>query len=823
MTYSFNIDYRAEYGDVLLLLVDGDAALRMSCSDGHTWTAEVSRRTTAPLTYHYAVEREGHIIRREWCASRHHTPRVPLRGKRTVLYDRWQSMPEDTYLYSSAFTECWNRRALSPTDAAGAVTIRVRAPQLRGAWRLALAGLDGDWQPQHAVHMAEEDRGVWTATITPAAQQLEFKFIAIECGAASCDVAQPLWETSGNRHITLPALGRTENVCYELDQAFFAIPDERVAGTLVPLFSLRTKGSYGVGDFGDLVALLDFAAATGQRLVQLLPINDTTATGTWRDSYPYSCVSTCALHPQYIDLRQLPALHDEAARDRFIALQHTLNAKPVVDYEAVNRAKGEYLALLFKQEGRAVLGSKAFKTWFEAEQQWLVPYARWCTLRDLYGTPDCSQWRAHTSWDERERPALCDPRTAVFKKAALVYYTQYVAAMQMQAAHRHARQLGIVLKGDIPIGAARHGSDAWQCPQYFNLDSQTGAPPDDFAAAGQTWGFPTYNWDALIADDCQWWVRRFQNMAKYFDAYRIDHVLGFFRIWEIPAAASNGLMGHFAPALPMTRQEIESFGFRMAKADAVIAGADDLSNEDVLFIRDRREPTLLHPRIAAQTTHAYATLTPDQQQAYNALYDHYCYHRHNGFWKREALKRLPPVVNATSMLCCAEDLGMVPACVAPVMNALRILSLEIQTMPKGSGRFGDVWHYPYRSVTVITSHDMAPLRQWWDEDRERTDDYWHTVLGRDGAAPHPMPASVAEQVVMMHLRCPAMVCVIAVQDWLATCDRLRLPDPNAERVNVPANPNHYWCYRMHLNIDDLARDQAFVAAIKGMVAEAGRV
>ncbi|MBO4786527.1 MAG: 4-alpha-glucanotransferase, partial [Prevotella sp.] len=523
--------------------------------------------------------------------------------------------------------------------------------------------------------------------------------------------------------------------------------------------------SFGVGDFGDLRKMIDWVSKTNQRVLQVLPINDTTTTKTWTDSYPYSCISIFALHPQYTDFRQLPKLNDEKERKRFEALRKELNALPQIDYERVNAAKQEYLHLLFEQEGKAMLSSAEFKAFFKEEEQWLVPYAQYSMLRDKNGTADFSTWKDHTSWNEEDRKALANPRNKAFKDVAYFYFIQFILNQQMSGAHEYARSKGVVLKGDIPIGVNRTGCDVWQEPRYFNLNGQAGAPPDDFSVNGQNWGFPTYNWDAMLADGCQWWVRRFQNMAKYFDAYRIDHVLGFFRIWEIPVESVHGLLGHFSPSLGMTREEIEAYGLHWQEdlflnpfiTDWVLdrvfhEDADRIRNEfvepigdnryrmkpqydtqrkiekwyeetkaaeatqyysmplesirdglyalisDVLFVRDHKDENRFHPRISVQFDFIYESLFDSDKFLFNKLYNDYYYRRNNQFWYREAMKKLPLLVQATRMLVCAEDLGMVPDCVPWVMNELRILSLELQSMPKDpSVRFGHLSQNPYRS------------------------------------------------------------------------------------------------------------------------------
>lgn len=692
-----------------------------------------------------------------------------------------------------------------------------------------------------------------------------------------------MWETCDNRTLKLDVMAAGDVCVIEEDQSFFAMCNRRLSGTLVPLFSLRTEGSFGIGDFGDLAAMVDFVADTGQRVLQLLPINDTTTTRRWTDSYPYSCISIFALNPIYVDLRQLPPLADAKQQAEFEALRQELNALPAVDYERVIRAKEQYMRLMYEQESERTMRSAAFKKFFRDNEYWLVPYAQYSYLRDAYGTADFNAWPSHREWTEAERGQLSNPRTKAYKKLAFFYYLQFVLDQQMSAAHEHAMARGVILKGDIPIGVDRTGCDVWFEPQYFNLDGQAGAPPDAFSVNRQNWGFPTYNWDRMLADGCQWWVRRFRNMAKYFDAYRIDHVLGFFRIWDIPVDCVHGLLGQFSPALPMTKAEIGSYGFEFdeerhtrpfinkwvlerifgeraldvaekylqpiaedgtfsmrpeydteRKVQAAFAGKNSAADtalrdglykliENVLFVRDRKRNYLYHPRITAHLTFAYAALGDDDKQRFNRLYDDYYYRRNSMFWYREAMKKLPRLVQATRMLVCAEDLGMVPESVDWVMKDLRILSLNVQTMPKEYGvRFADLSKYPYRSVCLFSSHDMPTLRLWWDEDKEVAQDYYESVLYHTGAAPHPLPGWLAREIIVRQMQTPSMLCIVQLQDWLATDERIRQADPTGERVNVPANPFHYWRYRMPMTIESLKADRDFVNSIKDIVDETGR-
>ena len=890
MIFHFNIDYKTVYGEELVLNIgiDGKNTLcKMGTVDGNRWSCDLEVTPKGKhCSYYYSVMRDGVCCKTEWQVVKHQLNCTAERASDYTLYDHWHDIPEDSYLYSSAFTDCINHQEPAKVKSnAFAKTIRlvVRAPQLRDGERLAIVGSDpalGAWGVERAIPMVQQSYNEWAIDINVealAVNYLEYKFVAVNAKKEAC-----YWETGYNRNLEIPEMKGGALISYELNQSFLERWNRKLAGTLVPVFSLRSKKSAGIGDFGDLKSMIDLVAKTGQKVLQLLPINDTTITHTWTDSYPYSCISIFAIHPQYANLHALPELRDAKKRAEAEKTRAELNALPQIDYEKVNDFKLSYLRQIFSQEGEKMMKSAEFKVFFQETEQWLVPYAQYSYLRDKNGTADFSKWPDHNTWDEGERKTLSDSRTKAYKEVEFFYFLQFILNQQMQEAHEHAKAKGVILKGDIPIGVNRYGCDVWMEPKYFNLNGQAGAPPDDFSVNGQNWGFPTYNWEEMLKDDCQWWVRRFQNMAKFFDAYRIDHVLGFFRIWEIPIDSVHGLLGQFAPALGMTAQEIQSYGLNFQedrftrpfitdwvlnrmfheradevrekyldrldderyqmkpevntqkKVEALFEGVTEQKDiwlrdglyaliSDVLFVRDHRQPGLFHPRISAQFDFIFESLYDNDKQAFNRLYNDYFYRRNNLYWYGEAMKKLPKLVQATRMLVCAEDLGMVPDCVPWVMNELKILSLELQSMPKDpSVKFGHLSRNPYRSVCTISSHDMPTLRQWWDENIQRTQEYYNTMLYRQGPAPHPLPGWLAKDIISRHLTSPSMLCILSIQDWLAIDENLRLADANAERINIPANPKHYWRYRMHLNIEDLAKDAAFMNQVTELISQAGR-
>ena len=899
MKLRFEIEYRTLWGEELRLQLwmvgknNRKTAVdeyRLQTEDGVMWKGEMELDVLQPpkgdvvaLEYQYAMWRDGVLVWTEWEVAPH---RVVLDGitNQYVLSDKWRPIPEDLPLFSSAYTECVGAQAddnaAIDTLYSSTLQLRVVEPRLKkGEW-LAVCGSTpqlGDWN--RAKRMALINLQEWALNIDADMlfDEAEYKYVVVDSENRILR-----WENGQNRRIRCPKLNPREIWIKTDNQVMLSGDSWKVAGVVIPVFSLRSTRSYGVGDFGDLKLLIQWAVQTKMHAIQILPINDTTTMGSWQDSYPYNAISVFALHPLYCDLNALPQLEDRMAMEKFMMKQQKMNSMKEMDYEKVISVKMDYLRRVYAQEGKEILESEGFKAFFEGNKDWLIPYAAFSYLRDLYQTAEFARWPQYSIYNKKDIEQLVAKGGEAYEGVAFFYYVQYQLHLQLKDVRDAARKEGIIIKGDIPIGISRTSVEAWSEPHLFNLDGQAGAPPDDFSKNGQNWGFPTYNWEAMAQDGYRWWIRRFQNMAEYFDAYRIDHVLGFFRIWDIPLHSVHGLLGQFSPSLPMTVEEIESYGMRFnpelmtrpyiadwtlerifgyradlvksiylqprtdgrydlkdeyasqRKIEAAFAGKtdeDSIQLRDglydlascVLFVPDRRRPDMYHPRIAAQKDFIYQSLLQHEREAFDRLYNDYYYKRHNKFWYDEAMRKLPALTQCTRMLVCAEDLGMVPESVGWVMNDLRILSLEIQTMPKSPYlQFGHLWENPYRSVATISTHDMPPLRMWWDEDPERAQQFYNNALYKDGTAPHPAPGWLCEEIVSAHLFCPSALTLLSLQDWLSMDETLRLPDPNGERINIPARPRHYWRWRMHLTIEQLIYATQYNTRVREMIENSGR-
>lgn len=895
MKIQFNIHYKTEWGQSLYLLINpvsvdsSDLSFNdgfiMRCNEKSEWSTEVSIGETDSVLYQYAILNQDKSLQFEYGGIRKID--FPESKDFVTVYDNWRASYGDSPFATAAFSDCFFKRspleALSPTPK-GNVVLRVNCPQMEPDRHFAIVGNQdvlGNWDVARKVRLDESNYPVWSVALDAAkiTFPLEYKYLIVD--TKTDEVLA--WGGGPNRLL----MGADPNSLTVVNDEHFirTIPSWKGAGVAIPVFSLRSESGFGIGEFDDLKKMVDWARKTGQRIIQTLPINDTILYHTNYDSYPYNAVSVYALHPIYLHLESLGKLKTKKQKDYFQAKKTELNAQTFSDYQNVMNAKWEFFKLIYPQESPAVFASDDYKVFFEANKEWLVPYAAFSYLRDLNGTPEFGKWPDFGIYNQAEIEALSSPDLAHYDDIAIFFFLQYHLHKQLTAVHDYARANGIAIKGDIPIGVSPRSVDAWVEPELFNANGQAGAPPDDFSATGQNWGFPTYNWELMAKDGYQWWKKRFQKLSEYFDAYRIDHILGFFRIWEIPIDAVWGLTGSFCPALPFTRSELESrgvwmdenrflkpylkehvlyatfgkytddvireylltdgwqnykfkpeydtqkkiekhfasLGYNFGNKEVLIRDGLYMLHCEVLFVRDSREPDKFHPRISMHSSATFRDLPENTRRLLDKLYVDYFYHRHTEFWKQQALNKLPALISATNMLVCGEDLGMVPDSVPDVMNELEIISLEIQRMPKKPNtEFAMPSDAPYRSVCTTSTHDMNPIRAWWEEDPVLTQRFYNKALGLQGPAPATCESWIAERIVEQHLQSQAMLIILPWQDWMALESTLCLEHPFAERINVPSNPRNFWCYRMHMTLEQLLKEKEFNNKITAMIKEAGR-
>jgi 4-alpha-glucanotransferase len=864
------------------------AAIPLNYVNGEFWHCSLvlSGPPAAPVHYHYILKGEDGSLTEEWGDDKF--IEAPAEGiEELQVIDTWNYSGE----YENVFFTQPFRTVLLPKHKTkrqkikGAVThvFRVKAPLLTADEQVCLLGNAvalRDWDQADPLLLSQEgDWWVLALPIPPESFPIEYKY-----GVYNKREKQFVrFETGANRH--LPGDARPNKISI-LHDGFLHLPNAsfRAAGVSVPVFSLRSKRSLGVGEFSDLRGLIDWAVKCGLRLVQILPVNDTTASHTWVDSYPYAAISAFALHPLYFNLATCAGKKYAELLKPLNKIQKELNDLPEVDYEQVMKVKTLTIKELYELQKEEFQQDPAFLTFFEQNRNWLVPYAVFCYLRDKYGTPDFSRWTIHSRYEEEAVRKFAMPGTSHYEAIALQYFIQFHLHLQLRDAVDYAHENGVILKGDIPIGIFRYSCDAWVEPRLYHMDLQAGAPPDNFAIKGQNWGFPTYNWEEMRKDGYEWWKRRFAQMSNYFDGFRIDHILGFFRIWSIPMDVVEGILGHFAPAIPVHLVEFQqrNIGFdylRYTKPfinEAVLwelLGPDgeyvkdhylepvgngffilkegydtqrniaacfskleatpftekirsalfDLVSNVILLEVEGSQGKQFHFRISMENTSSFRYLEWHVQQQLKDLYVNYFYVRQENFWEHEAMSKLPALKRATNMLVFGEDLGMVPRSVPDVMRRLGILSLEVQRMPKNPAReFFHPSEAPYLSVVTPSTHDMSTIRGWWEEDAVKTQRFFNQELGQWGEAPRFCEPWINKAIVLQHLHSPAQWAIFQLQDIMGMSEQIRRENPHDERINIPANPHHYWRYRMHLTVEELSKEKDFNHGLRQEVEASGR-
>ena len=805
-----------------------------------------------------------------------------LTASKITVYDTWNhaGQYENAY-FTAAFADVL-LKGKPVKDAALQITVnpthefRVKAPLLNQHEVICIGGSGAalhEWDKENVLLLGKEDNW-WTIQLdlSAAVFPLEYKY-----GIYNSSSKKFISFEDGNNRLLLNEDGKDSFTILHDGFAKLSKLNWKGAGVAIPVFSLRSKNSFGTGEFTDLKLLVDWAKATGLKMIQLLPVNDTTATYSWKDSYPYSAISAFALHPLLLNIEVVAGKEHAGIITALASKQKQLNKLDKVNYEEVIKIKMDAIKKLYGLQKESFKDDLNYITFFELNRHWLEPYAAFSYLRDKYKTADFSTWKTNPVYDESVIQELVSPVQKHYNEIAIHYFTQYHLHLQLKEATEYAHKNGIIIKGDIPIGICRDSADAWVEPGLYHMDEQAGAPPDAFTAKGQNWGFPTYDWEAMQKDNFSWWQKRFDQMSNYFDAFRIDHILGFFRIWSIPVHAVEGILGRFMPALPVhinelfsknilfersrytepyvtdsilsnifedkkdevkktfftglrlkekfnTQRKVEAW-FKTEKTfdDTIKQGLYDVIANVISFEVEDSNGQEFHFRISMHDTSSFKALDKHSQKELSAIYLDYFYHRQDELWKKEALKKMPGLKRSTDMLVCGEDLGMVPHCVPEVMEQLAILSLEIQRMPKKTGtEFFHPNDAPYLSVVSPSTHDMSTVRAWWEEDRSKTKHFYNHLMGQTGEPPVYCEAWINKEIILQHLYSPAMWSIFQLQDLMGMDADIRREDPREERINNPAVASYYWNYRMHISLEDLLKEKEFTAELRDCVEKSGR-
>lgn len=796
----------------------------------HRWEGECDLNVGEEI--HYKYNHEGNLPDRVFTINSHNN------GELLVFYDELNSRPE-TFAVTSAFRrvffpELGHRPAMDlvPTpnrEEVGSTLIHFDL----NCWRIArgqhiriCGGIPqlGNWEPSKSTSSM-------SVAVYPSQLPFEYKFVLVtDSSDASGSGSTMVWESGPNRRFDCDAVRRQPVAAVRVDAGVFHWPAHvrpwRAAGAAVPVFSLRSDTSCGTGEFPDISKFARFCKACGMKIVQILPVNETAT------SYPYSCLSVFALHPMYINLDQV--LEDESmvAHSRLAELQEQL-ARKRKELEALEELEFDSV-LEFKLKFLGELHAHRTGGPSEAETQFVRENAGWL------------------------------PGYVRFRGLApgFVEFCQYHAHRQLSGASRECEALGVCLKGDLPIGVSRDSCDVWEHPELFHVETCSGAPPDYFSKIGQNWDFPTYNWPEHVATGYAWWRSRFHALARYFHAIRIDHVLGIFRIWTIPRGDVTGMRGRFVPSIPIYKAQLEAAGiwdverlitpefeewevppqyvsmyFEVCKSGKLRFKPEYTQESqvppelyeymsDVILLpaMDEKQTDVFWPRFDFQNTRCFSKLPWEWQRTLDEMRkQHFFGSAQNELWRDTGMRRLQMLVNASDMLLCAEDLGLIPDCVPEVLSKLDILCLKIQRMPRETWVEFDHPHtYPYLCVCSPSTHDMSTVRGWWEEDRPRTQRFYETVMGCTGPAPLFAEPWVVRRILSGLLHSNAMLAVFPIQDWLGCNGSVRRENPFVEQINFPSNPRHRWSMRLHLTVEAMLHNYEFIEELKSLISESGR-
>ncbi|WP_300690587.1 4-alpha-glucanotransferase [Chryseobacterium sp.] len=883
MKLYFNVGYIVKAGENIELAIGGEGTVAhihtMFYAENGLWKCEVDYFSKSVSYKYRVVDEKGNVIREEFV--QHHL-NFPHNYKEFVIFDEWnnKNFPENylnnKILYNKLHGFVSEREIVLKKHTH---LFRIEAPIYNSDWRIVLFGNTaslGGWDYDKAIPLTQTDFGLWEVSVEiPENEWIQFKYCIYDIKQKRViDV-----ETGENRFTTANPLSDVLQIVSNHYFRFKGYQMYHDAGVAVPVFSLRSEDGFGVGEFADIKKLADWTKETNLGIIQILPINDTTANYSWTDSYPYAAVSVYALHPQYISLETLDYSLPKELVDCYLVEKEALNALDLVDYEKVITSKWKYLTAVFNTQKDKIYKDRNFKKFIKDNEYWLVPYAAFCVLRDKYKTPNFNDWKTHKKYIAGKISLFFTTKSKDYDLSMLHAWVQYQLHIQLKDAVDYAHSLGISLKGDLPIGIYRYSVEAWTEPELFGMDFQAGAPPDQFTELGQNWEFPTYNWEAMKNDDYKWWKNRFKALEQYFDAMRIDHILGFFRIWRMPISAVQGILGYFYPAVPITLDEFKALKipfdfdryckpfinneilwdyfekdsgkvleFLEKKQDGTYSLKEEFDTQrklvdffkknphgpleeklislcaNVLFLTEKRKgETVYHPRFNVYNTESYKFLSEAEQKSIYELYHDYFFRRQDHLWYEKAMEKLPVILNATKMLICGEDLGMVPACVPVVMDELAIIALKVQRMPSENIPFYDPRNATYMNVVTASSHDSSTLRQWWKEDPALTQKYYNQQLVQYGKAPEYLTPHLAEIIMKQHLYNEAMLAIFPIQEFMATDEELSNINMDNERINDPAVFPHYWRYRMHINLEDLKRKDTFNEKIAFWVKDSGRV
>ncbi len=634
---------------------------------------------------------------------------------------------------------------------------------------------------------------------------------------------------------------------------------EKKTGTAVPVSALRAKNSLMCGEFLDLIPFADFCKKSGLSIIQILPVNDT---GT--ESSPYSALSAFALHPIYISVCALPEFVSESgAAVKISALQKKHVSDKRFSYAEVRKEKLSLLHSIFNSKKESIITSAELQNWID-KNDWIKVYTVFSYYKTKNNEASWKEWKSFTN------PGI-EQINAVWAKPELKEELLFFAWVQMRLdnqftkASSYCKSLGIALKGDIPIMMNEDSSDAWAYPQFFIQSLRAGSPPDGPNPVGQSWGFPIYNWDALAKDDYSWWKNRLMVSSRYYSMFRIDHVLGFFRIWAAGEYDCTSAAGFPIPNAGISVTELYDAGFSddqirwLSLPHVPTRSIEDVNNNDYLGThgllakimdrigneelwlfkpsvrgdRDIWSSSLPHPvkeRLAQhwrdrclislddisfcpswiyQDSTAWKSLDYTMKEKLALIFENKKKEM-EVLWEKQARTLLSALKDTGNMTACAEDLGALPDSVPRVLQDLGIYGLRVIRWYRLWNEQGQPFIpfnlYPELSVASTSVHDSSTLRIWWLTENDARD-FYTAFPPPPSITPGVYNPETARYLLEEAAKAASALCIHPVQDFLALYSAYYADDPQSERVNIPGSVSGFnWTYRLPCYIEELIQN-----------------
>jgi 4-alpha-glucanotransferase len=657
--------------------------------------------------------------------------------------------------------------------------------------------------------------------------------------------------------------------------------DRRLVGVVVPVGALRTAKSTGVGEFPDLAEFAALCRGTGIGLIQLLPVND-----TGYESSPYGALTAFALHPLYLRIGDLPELAGSPGfAPKIEAMGRQFNGEKRFPFEKLIRAKMDLLREIYAVH-KTEIAKKAeaggsLAGWIE-KNPWVKEYALFRRLKEANNEKSWQEWSGYRTVTARETEALWQDETLRGEHLFWVWIQEALDRQFGEAAGAVAGE-GILLEGDLPILMNEDSCDVWAHPEYFHKNLSAGAPPDMYSPAGQNWGFPIYDWEAQEKDNFAWWRNRLKTAEKYYHAYRIDHVLGFFRIWAARREDYSSALGRYIPYVPVKEKDLADLGFdkgrirwfsrphipthevwnalrdAWANQDADASEAerifsqvlDRVGSEELWLFKDsikgekdidalgfhpasrdylfrawhnrlflEYEKGRFTPVWYFRESRAYASLSEEERQALEAFLEKRRVESEK-IWEKQGERLLSILTASSSMLPCAEDLGAVPDCVPRVLAKLQILGLRVVRWFREWEKEGQPY-IPlgeYPELSVCTPAVHDSSTLREWWEREADQEQFSGFIGFPSLPRIYNPGSA--RIILHRIAASASrFRVFQIQDLLHLSPKWYAADPASERINVPGTANDFnWTYRLSGTVEDIGNDKDFVQGVKDLCGE----